>query len=61
MGHFLELTKYLNHAEFLCVPSLNWPGAALMTGIKRITFEHNLIIVTKGRNEEPSVRSLLER
>jgi hypothetical protein len=54
VGYFLELAKHLNHAEFLC-PSE--PNAAWR--IRRISFEHNLIIVRKGANDGPSTRRLL--
>lgn len=46
IGYFLELTKYLNHAEF---PPQNVDSAMLTLArqIDRISFEHNLILVFK--------------
>jgi len=60
MGHFLELSKYLNHAEFLHPPGPDSPFAALMTEVRRVVFEHNMIIIIKGRNEDPSTRRWLD-
>jgi hypothetical protein len=55
MGYFLELAKHLNHAEFLRPrePSLAWR-------IDSISFEHNLITVRKGANDDPSILRLLQ-
>lgn len=61
MGHFLEMAKYLNHAEFLQPPDINSPFVQFMMRIKRIAFEHNLIAVFKGRNDDPSILGLLRK
>jgi hypothetical protein len=55
MGYFTELAKHLNHAEFLrpTPPNLAWR-------IDSIRFEHNLIIVRKGANDDPSILRLLQ-
>ncbi len=52
VGWFLELAKHLNHAEFLDVadPAL----LAYARQIRRITFEHNLILIHKGHNDAVS-------
>jgi hypothetical protein len=55
MGYFLELAKHLNYAEF-ARPSE--PNAAWR--IRRISFEHNLIIVRKGANDGPSTLRVLQ-
>jgi hypothetical protein len=55
MGYFLELAKHLNYAEFLR-PSE--PNAAWQ--ISRISFEHNLIVVRKGANSDPSILRVLQ-
>lgn len=53
-GYFLELSKYLNYAEFVdyrgAVPAL----LKYARNIKWIRFEHNLVIVRKGNNTERS-------
>lgn len=59
MGFFLGLAKYLNHAEFLEGVAADSPYVPLMKRVRRITFEHNLIVVEKGRNEDPSILGLL--
>ena len=55
MGYFLELAKHLNHTEFLRPrePNPAWR-------IDSISFEHNLIIVRKGANDDPSILRLLQ-
>lgn len=53
-GEMLELAKYINHAEFLSVDDVDPRQLALGRQITRITFEHNLIFIWKGRNTQPS-------
>ncbi|MEJ0020248.1 MAG: class I SAM-dependent methyltransferase [Acetobacteraceae bacterium] len=53
-GYFLELTKYLNHVEFIDQHGVDESMLLLGTQITRITFEHNLIIVLKGDNSRRS-------
>nr|WP_294505819.1 class I SAM-dependent methyltransferase [uncultured Rhodopila sp.] len=53
-GEFLELAKYLNHDEFLSRDGLNERRLAFGRKIKRIAFEHNLIIIWKGENKDGS-------
>ena len=53
-GWFLELAKYLNHAEFETLAGADAGMLALGQAIRRIAFEHNLIVVEKGSNTEPS-------
>jgi hypothetical protein len=50
VGQFLELAKYLNHAEFLSTERVDPGHATLAKQIRRIAFEHNLIFVWKGPN-----------
>lgn len=50
VGQFLELAKYLNHAEFLSNERADPKLAALAKQIRRIAFEHNLIFIWKGPN-----------
>lgn len=54
VGYFLEMAKYLNHAEFVPGERVDAKKLGLAKKIRRISFEHNLIIVVKGTNEEPS-------
>ena len=54
VGEFLELSKYLNHNEFFSLDNLDERRLAFAKTIKSIAFEHNLIIVHKGSNDEPS-------
>ena len=54
VGSFLELAKYLNYQEFLDNESIDARKLSLAKNIKRISFEHNLIIVDKGPNNAPS-------
>ena len=53
-GVFVELAKYLNHAEFLSLANADPRLLALGRQIIRIAFEHNMIIVWKGRNNRTS-------
>jgi hypothetical protein len=54
VGYFLELAKYLNYQEFTDQRSVNAEHVRLAKNIKRISFEHNLIVIEKGRNDAPS-------
>ncbi len=54
VGYFLELAKYVNHAEFLNYDGLSPERLELSQSIVRIGFEHNLIMILKGRNDLPS-------
>jgi hypothetical protein len=54
VGQFLELAKYLNHAEFLSSEHADPRCVTLAKQIRRMAFEHNLIFVWKGSNVEPS-------
>lgn len=54
-GWFLDLAAYLNHAEFFDHDGLDAEKLALARQIRRIAFEHNLIIVWKGANRDVSV------
>lgn len=54
VGHFLELAKYINHAEFPHLDGLDEAQLAMVRQIQSITFVHNLIIVRKGDNTLPS-------
>ncbi len=49
-GTFLELAKYLNHAEFISSDALDAGFMALGRQIVRISFEHNVITIHKGDN-----------
>ena len=53
-GWFLELAKYLNHSEFETLDGVDRQMLALGQQIRRITFEHNMIIIEKGPNFDPS-------
>jgi len=53
-GYFLELSKYLNYAEFPELDGADQHKISLARKIKRISFEHNMIIISKGKNEEKS-------
>ena len=53
-GWFLDLARYLNHAEFFDQHGLDAEKLALGRRIRRIAFEHNLIIVWKGANQDAS-------
>jgi hypothetical protein len=54
VGQFLALTPYLNHQEFMTLEGVDETRLALGRRIRRISFEHNLIIVEKGPNTDPS-------
>jgi hypothetical protein len=54
VGYFLDLAKYLNHAEFRSRCGVDDRKLRLARSIRRIAFEHNLIFVQKGDNTEPS-------
>ena len=49
-GYFLELSKYLNQAEFVDKSGINERMATFALNILQIAFEHNLIIIRKGDN-----------
>ena len=53
-GYFLELAKYLNHAEFLTLDGTDPALVDLGRKITRISFEHNVITICKGSNDDPS-------
>jgi hypothetical protein len=53
-GEFLELAKYLNQSEFLTLDGTDPVRMALGRRITRIAFEHNLIFVWKGANDQKS-------
>jgi demethylmacrocin O-methyltransferase len=52
MSFFKELVDGVNHAEFL--PSAGARPIVFQSCIKSIYFEHNLIVVVKGDNTQPS-------
>jgi len=55
VGYFLELSKYLNHAEFRSASDRANPELlALAKQITAIEFSHNLIVIHKGPNTDPS-------
>lgn len=54
VGRFLELTKYLNHAEFVSHEQADTELLALAKQVRRIAFEHNLIFIWKGENVDKS-------
>jgi len=51
-GYFLELAKYINHAEFVDDQNVDETMLELARQITRVTFEHNLIILSKGNTTE---------
>lgn len=53
-GYFLELAKYVNHAEFVDDRGLDPAMLRFARHITRIAFEHNLVILFKGDNGERS-------
>ena len=53
-GEMLELAKYVNHAEFQSNEGTDPRRLAHARSIRRISFEHNLIILEKGDNTLPS-------
>lgn len=57
MGYFLRLAKYINHMEASSGLGCDLPATALAKSIRRITFEHNLICVLKGDNDQPSTET----
>jgi len=54
VGYLLELAKYLNYQELADEHGINAEHVHLAKTIRRISFEHNLIVIEKGRNDEPS-------
>ncbi len=54
VGEFIELAKYINHNEFSSLDGLDEHRLGFAKTIKSIAFEHNLIIIQKGGNDEPS-------
>jgi hypothetical protein len=50
IGYFLEMTKYLNYSEFLSTDAVDAEKLSFAKRIRQITFEHNLVVVRKGRN-----------
>ncbi len=53
-GEMLELAKYLNHAEFRNDEGIDPRRLLHARSIRRISFEHNMIILNKGDNNLPS-------
>ena len=53
-SYFLNLAKYINHAEFIDRTDADSHLIDLGRQIVRITFEHNMIVVEKGDNTEVS-------
>lgn len=53
-GYFLELSKYLNHAEFQTLENADEKMLFFGKNIRRISFEHNMIIIYKGKNNDQS-------
>jgi demethylmacrocin O-methyltransferase len=53
-GYFLELAKYVNHAEFRPTATTDPALLGIARQVKHLAFEHNLIIVRKGSNNEKS-------
>jgi hypothetical protein len=51
-GFFLELAKYVNHAEFRPSARIDPVLIGFAREIRHIAFEHNLIILLKGDNTE---------
>lgn len=54
-GYFLELAKYLNQAEFPDRTGLDPRMAAFARQIRGIGFHRNMIVIQKGRNDDPSI------
>lgn len=54
IGEMLELAKYLSHAEFRSSEGIDPRRLAHARNIRRISFEHNMIILNKGDNNLPS-------
>ena len=61
VGYFLELTKYVNHAEFQYPADADPVLLAIARRVKRIAFEHNLIVIEKGDNTAASNAALPDR
>lgn len=61
VGFFPHLTRYLNHAEFWSDEDTDPELCRLAEQIVSIRFEHNLIIIQKGDNTEPSNIVVKER
>lgn len=53
-SYFLNLAKYINHAEFIDRTNTDENLIALGRQIVRIVFEHNMIVIEKGDNTETS-------
>ena len=53
-GYFLELAKYVNQSEFRSAAPVDLSLQAFARQVRRITFEHNLIILLKGDNNGTS-------
>ena len=53
-GWFLDLAKYINHAEFQTLDGVDARKLQLGQQIRQVAFEHNLIIVEKAPNTERS-------
>jgi hypothetical protein len=53
-GWFLDLAKYLNHAEFETLDGVDSTKMQFGRQIGRIVFEHNIIAVWKCPNNDPS-------
>lgn len=54
LGYFLELSKYLNYSEFELTSGINEKLLYRARSVKRICFEHNLIIIEKVGGRTPS-------
>ncbi|MGH7052334.1 MAG: hypothetical protein ACREE4_04425 [Stellaceae bacterium] len=54
VGYFLDIAKYLNYQEFIDYRSTNEEYVQMVQNIRRISFEHNLIVIEKGQNDAPS-------
>ena len=57
----LELAKTVNHAEFLEPADADPALLAIARQVKRIAFEHNLIVIEKGDNTAASNAALPSR
>ncbi len=56
VGRMLEMAKHINYAEFLDPTDADPVLLPFARQIRRIAFEHNLILITKGSNQNPSNR-----
>lgn len=54
VGYFLRLATYLNYAEFTSMQNVDMEMMHRAQTIRTIEFEHNLIIIHKGANRDPS-------